>query len=120
MTQAIWNGTVIADSQTTSVVEGNHYFPADSVRWELLEENDRRTVCHWKGTASYYDIVVGDKTNRAAVWQYRDPSAAAADIKGHVAFGSGVEVTRTPAKRDDTVTSATSRLHRPFSGGRSR
>ncbi len=120
MTQAIWNGAVIADSETTSVVEGNHYFPADSVRWELLEENDRQTVCHWKGTASYYDIVVDGKANRAAVWQYRNPSAAAADIKGHVAFGGGVKVTRTPTERDAPATSEPSRLHRLFSGGRSR
>ncbi len=112
MTQAIWNGTIIADSETTSVVEGNHYFPADSIRWELLEENDRQTVCHWKGTASYYDIVVGDRANRAAAWQYRDPSAAAAEIAGHVAFGRGVTVRRTPTERDDPATSAPSRLQR--------
>ncbi|ANH39609.1 hypothetical protein I601_3202 [Nocardioides dokdonensis FR1436] len=109
MTQASWNGTVIADSETTSVVEGNHYFSADSLRWELLEENDRQTVCPWKGTASYYDIVVGDKTNRGAAWRYRAPSAAAADTERHVAFGGGVTVERAP-----------SRLRRLFSGGWSR
>ena len=120
MTQAIWNGTVIADSETTSVVEGNHYFPADSVRWELLEENDRQTVCHWKGTANYYDIVVDDKLNPAAVWQYRNPSAAAAGIEGHVAFGGGVKVQRTPTERDDPATSEQSLVHRLFSRGQSR
>ena len=120
MTQAIWNGTVIADSETTSTVEGNHYFPAGSVRWELLEDNDRQTVCHWKGTASYYDIVVGDTTNRAAAWQYRDPSAAAADIKGHVAFGGGVTVRRAPTERGDQAASEPSLLHRLLAGRRSR
>ena len=120
MTQAIWNDTVIADSETTSVVEGNHYFPADSVRWELLEENDRQTVCHWKGAASYYDISVDDRTNRAAVWQYRNPSPAAEKIRGHVAFGGGVKVKRTPTERDARPTGEPSRLHRLFARRQSR
>ncbi len=120
MTQAIWNGTVIADSETTSVVEGNHYFPADSVHWGLLRENDRQTICHWKGTASYYDIVVDGKTNRGAVWQYRNPSPAASNIKGQVAFGGGVRVNSTPAERGGAATSAPGLLRRLFSGRQSR
>ncbi len=115
MTQAIWNGTVIADSEATSVVEGNHYFPADSVHWHLLQENDRQTTCHWKGTASYYDIVVAGKTNRGAVWQYRNPSPAANNIKGYVAFGGGVRVDRGPAEGDDAATSTSGLLRRLLS-----
>jgi len=120
MTQANWNDTVIADSEATSVVEGNHYFPADSVRWELLKVNDRQTVCHWKGTANYYDIVVDGTANRAAAWQYRNPSPAANNIKGHVAFGGGVKVKRTPTESHDAATSAPGLLRRMFSGGQSR
>jgi len=120
MTQAIWNGTVIADSEATSVVEGNHYFPTDSVRWELLKEIDRQTICHWKGTANYYDIVVAGRTNRAAVWQYRNPSPAANNIKGHVAFGGGVKMKRTPTESRHAASSAPGLLRRLLSGGQSR
>jgi len=120
MTQAIWNGTVIADCEATSVVEGNHYFPADSVRWELLEENDRQTICHWKGTASYYALVVDGKANRGAVWQYRTPSSAATNIKGHVAFGGGVKVKHTSSGSNDAATSAPGLLRRLFPGRQSR
>ena len=75
MTQAIWNDTVIAESDSTVVVEGNHYFPADSVRWDLLQPSDRHTVCPWKGTANYYDVTVDGKTNRNAVRVVRTPTA---------------------------------------------
>jgi len=93
MAQATWNGAVIAESDETVIVEGNHYFPADAVRWELLTPNDRRTTCAWKGEASYYDVTVDGQTNAAAVWQYPQPKAAAANITGYVAFWNGVTVT---------------------------
>ena len=93
MTQATWNDTLIAESDGTVVVEGNHYFPADSVRWDLLTPSSKQTVCAWKGVASYYDITVGGATNPAAVWQYQDPKPAASEIQGYVAFWGGVRVT---------------------------
>lgn len=92
MTRAIWNGTVIAESDATVVVEGNHYFPADSVNREHLAPSQTRTTCGWKGEASYYDIVVGEETNRDACWVYEDPKPEAAEIAGHLAFWRGVEV----------------------------
>lgn len=115
MTQAIWNGTVIADSDTTVVLEGNHYFPADSVRWDLLEPSDRTTVCPWKGTATYYDISAEGKTNRAAVWEYPNPSARARTIKGHVAFWRGVKIVREPGGSGEAGDSP-GLLRRLFSG----
>jgi uncharacterized protein (DUF427 family) len=119
MTQAIWNDTVIADSDATVVVEGNHYFPEDSVRWDLLRPSDRRTVCPWKGTANYYDVTVDGKTNRAAVWQYQNPSPAARTIKGHVAFWHGVRVVRTPAAKERMASDKTTGLlRRLFTGAR--
>jgi uncharacterized protein (DUF427 family) len=90
--RATWNGEVLAESEATVVVEGNHYFPVDDVRAEHLRASDSHTVCHWKGTASYYDVVVGDKVNRDAAWYYPDPSKLAETIKGHVAFWHGVKV----------------------------
>lgn len=92
MPRAVWEGAVIAESSDTVVVEGNHYFPPESVRREHLRESEIRTVCPWKGVASYYDVVVGDKTNPAAAWYYPTPSSAAAAIAGHVAFWRGVKV----------------------------
>ena len=93
MATATWNGTVIATSDDTVVVEGNHYFPADSVDPERIRPNDKTTVCPWKGTASYYDVVVGDDVNPAAAWYYPAPKDAAAEIAGRVAFWKGVVVT---------------------------
>ena len=90
--QATWNGTVIADSDQTVVVEGNQYFPAADVRSDVLRPSDTHTTCHWKGQASYYNVVVGDAVNRDAAWYYPDPKPAAANIKGHIAFWKGVEV----------------------------
>jgi uncharacterized protein (DUF427 family) len=92
MPQAIWNGAVIAESNDTVVVEGNHYFPPDSVSEQYLAPSDRHTVCHWKGTASYYDVVVDGQTNAGAAWYYPDPSPAARQIKDHIAFWRGVRV----------------------------
>ncbi len=92
MPKAIWNGAVIAESDQTEVVEGNHYFPPDSVSREQLKESDHHTVCGWKGTASYYDIVVDGKTNQQAAWYYPEPKEAAENIRNYVAFWKGVEV----------------------------
>ena len=88
----IWHDTVLAESDDTVVVEGNHYFPAGSVKRGHLRDSDRHTVCPWKGTASYYDVVVGEAVNPAAAWYYPQPSAAASDIAGRVAFWKGVQV----------------------------
>jgi uncharacterized protein (DUF427 family) len=93
MATARWNGEVIAESDDTTVVEGNHYFPMDSVREEFLTPSDTRTVCPWKGTASYWTLTVDGAQNPDAAWYYPDPKPAAENIKGHVAFWRGVEVT---------------------------
>jgi len=90
--KAIWNGQTLAESADTVVVEGNHYFPADAVRREFFRENDQKTVCPWKGTASYYDLDVNGAENPGAAWTYPDPKSAAAEIKGRIAFWRGVEV----------------------------
>jgi uncharacterized protein (DUF427 family) len=90
--KAIWNDKVIAESDDTVVVENNHYFPIDSVDRELLQDSDTTSVCPWKGTANYYDIVVDGKTNRDAAWYYAEPKDAAANIRGRVAFWKGVRV----------------------------
>ena len=92
MTIAKWNNQVIAESDQTITVEGNHYFPADSIKQEFFQESPHTTVCGWKGTASYFDIKVNDQVNQGAAWYYPDPKKEAADIKGYVAFWKGVEV----------------------------
>lgn len=92
MTKAIWNDQVIAESDDTIVVEGNHYFPPDSIQKEFLRSSDVTTSCHWKGQASYYSLDVDGKQNDAAAWFYPDPSEAASNIKDHVAFGNGVRI----------------------------
>lgn len=93
MARAEWNGVVIAESDDTIVVEGNHYFPRDSVKSEHFVDNPDKTRCPWKGTASYHDVVVAGQTNPGAAWFYADPKPAAADIKDRVAFWKGVRVT---------------------------
>lgn len=90
--KATWNGVVIAESDDTVVVEGNHYFPPGSVNAELLQPSGTTTVCPWKGTASYYSIVVDGDTNADAAWYYPEPKQAAAEIKDRVAFWRGVQV----------------------------
>jgi uncharacterized protein (DUF427 family) len=90
--KAQWNGAVIAESDETLVVEGNHYFPPDSVRKEHLQSSSTTTVCPWKGTALYYSVVVEGKENTDAAWYYPSPKEAAAEIKDHVAFWRGVTV----------------------------
>ena len=90
--RATWNDVVLAESADTVVVEGNRYFPLVDVRQDRLQPSDSHTTCHWKGLASYYDIVVGDKLNRDAAWYYPNPSPAAHRITGRVAFWRGVKV----------------------------
>jgi uncharacterized protein (DUF427 family) len=90
--RAVWNGRVIAESDQTVVVEGNHYFPADSVRREFLQDSDTTTHCSWKGTANYYSLEVDGQTNKDAAWYYADPKDAASEIKGRIAFWRGVKV----------------------------
>ena len=92
MAKAIWNGVVIAESDKTEMVEGSHYFPPESVNREYFAESSRSSVCPWKGTASYYDVVVDGKSNPGAAWVYPSPKSAAANIKDHVTFWSGVQV----------------------------
>jgi uncharacterized protein (DUF427 family) len=91
--RATWNGVVVAESDATVVVEGNHYFPADSVRRELLVPSDTHTVCSWKGTASYHTLEVDGERNVDAAWYYPDPKEAAGHVKDRIAFWRGVRVT---------------------------
>lgn len=92
MPKAIWNGAVIADSDNTVVVEGNHYFPRDAVDPAVLRPSSTTTVCPWKGTASYHSVVVDGKENKDAAWFYPEPKSAAAEIADRIAFWKGVEV----------------------------
>ncbi|MEP1034241.1 DUF427 domain-containing protein [Ekhidna sp.] len=90
--KAIWNGEVIAESDDTVVVEGNHYFPPSSIKKEFFKETNTHTVCPWKGTASYYSIEVNGEENKDAAWYYPETSELAKNIKGYVAFWNGVNV----------------------------
>lgn len=92
MVRATWNGVVLAESDDTVVVEGNHYFPRSSLNEDYITESSTHTRCHWKGVASYYDVVVDGDVNRDAVWYYPTPSEAASRIEGRVAFWHGVRV----------------------------
>jgi uncharacterized protein (DUF427 family) len=92
MAKAIWNGKVIAESDNTVVVEGNHYFPPDSVRWEYLGDSEAHSTCHWKGEASYHHLQVDGQENRNAAWYYPDPTEPAQRIKDYIAFWRGVKV----------------------------
>ena len=89
---ASWNGAVIAQSDETIVVEGNHYFPPESVDSAVLETSSQHTRCPWKGTADYYDVVVDGSVNKGAAWFYPSPKPAASDIKNYIAFWRGVRV----------------------------
>ena len=91
--KAIWKDTVLAESEDTVVVEGNHYFPADSLKPELFTDSDKHTTCPWKGIASYKNVVVEGETNADAAWFYPDPKEAAKEIRGRFAFWKGVQVT---------------------------
>ena len=92
MPKATWNGHVIAESDKTVVVEGTHYFPADSLKMDLLQKTATTSVCGWKGTANYYSVVVDGQENKDAAWYYAEPKDAAKEIAGHVAFWKGVTV----------------------------
>jgi len=92
MAKATWNGAVLAESDETVVVEGNHYFPQTSVHWDYFQESNHHSTCVWKGAASYYNIVVDGHVNENAAWCYPAPSPAAAQIKDAVAFWHGVKV----------------------------
>lgn len=92
MAKASWNGQVLAESNKTIVIEGNHYFPPESVNKEFLIPNDHHTTCPWKGEASYYDISVYGQINPSAAWVYPLPKEAAKEIQGYIAFWKGVEV----------------------------
>jgi uncharacterized protein (DUF427 family) len=91
--KAVWNGVTIAESDDTVVVEGNHYFPESALKREYVSFSNHRTSCHWKGQAQYYSLFVNGEMNPDAVWYYAEPSEAARQIKGRVAFWKGVKVT---------------------------
>ena len=92
MWEAVWNDQVVAQSDKTQVVEGNQYFPMESVNTEFLTDSAKITRCPWKGEASYFNVVVDGQINQDAAWVYLEPKEAAAEIAGHVAFWRGVEV----------------------------
>ncbi len=94
MATATWKGATIARSDDVEIVEGNVYFPRDAVNPEHLRPNPHQTVCGWKGTCDYFDVVVGAEVNEAAAWTYPTPKPAAANIAGYIAFWRGVQVTR--------------------------
>ena len=91
--KAIWNGTVVAESNDAVVVEGNHYFPADSLKKDYILPSNTKTMCSWKGQASYYTLFVNGEANPDAIWTYPDPKDAASKIRGRVAFWKGVTIT---------------------------
>ncbi len=90
--KAIWNDAVLAESNDTIVVEGNHYFPHDAINKDHFQSSETHTVCPWKGTASYYDVVVNGEVNKDAAWFYPDSKDAAKNIQNYVAFWKGVKV----------------------------
>lgn len=90
--KAIWNNTVLAESNDTIVIEGNHYFPPSALNMDYFTENSSKTVCPWKGEASYFDVVVDGETNKASAWVYNEPKKMAENIKGYVAFWKGIKV----------------------------
>ena len=94
MAKAIWTESILAESEKYEMVEGNVYFPSESVKWDYLKPGDRQYTCPWKGKSAYYDIVMGDKVKENAAWSYPDPKPAAKQITGHVAFdqGQGVQI----------------------------
>lgn len=93
MPKAIWQGVTLAHSDATRVVEGNHYFPPDSLDRRFFRPSSHTTICGWKGTASYYDLEVDGQVNQQAAWFYPDPKPEAAQIRDYVAFWKGVTVT---------------------------
>jgi uncharacterized protein (DUF427 family) len=118
MVRATWNGVVLAESDDTVVVEGNHYFPPEALNREFFAASDHHSVCPWKGQASYYDVVVDGKVNRAAAWYYPDPLPAAAELRGRVALWRGVRVEGDAGDADGDGDGAgpLARLLRRFTG----
>lgn len=104
--KAIWNGAVLAQSDHTVVVEGNHYFPADSIDRRYFVGSGKSTVCPWKGAASYYSVVVDGEGDKDAAWYYPQPSAAAEEIRDHLAFWRGVKVVADERETGDGGSSA--------------
>jgi uncharacterized protein (DUF427 family) len=92
MVKALWNGEIIAESDDTIIIEGNHYFPPESVKMEYLEPSQTTTTCYWKGLAHYFTVHVREKENADAAWTYPEPKPAAKEIKGYIAFWKGVEI----------------------------
>lgn len=92
MAKAVWNGAVLAESNQTIMVEGNHYFPPDAIRREHFRPSDMHTTCYWKGLANYYNVEVDGKSNPNAAWYYPTPKDAAQEIAGYIAFWKGVRV----------------------------
>ena len=90
--KAIWNNATLAESDKTVVIEGNHYFPPDSIKQEFFQPSQTHTICPWKGEASYYNVVVNGETNKDAAWYYPEPKPAADEIRGYIAFWRGVKV----------------------------
>lgn len=101
MAKATWDDEVLAESDQSVLVEGNIYFPPDSVKREFLRDSERQYTCHWKGQAGYYDVIVSGKVNKNAAWYYYEPSEAAKTIKDYVAFDedSGIKVEGTASRR---------------------
>ena len=93
--KAIWNQQVIVESDDTVVVEGNHYFPPDSVKREFLQDSATTTVCPWKGTANYYTLMVDGQSNHDAAWFYADTKPAASQVRGRIAFWKGVQISES-------------------------
>lgn len=94
MPRAIWNGTVLAESETYEMVEGNVYFPPETIHQQFFRQSNTHTVCPWKGVASYFSVEIDGQVNKDAAWYYPDPKPAAANIKGYFAFWRGVKVER--------------------------
>ena len=90
--KAIWNGATLAESNETIVIEGNHYFPENSINKEYFKPSETHTICGWKGTASYYDVDANGKINKDAAWFYPSPKTEAKEIENYVAFWKGVEI----------------------------
>ncbi len=90
--KAVWNNQIIAESDKTIIVEGNHYFPYNSIKPDFFQDSDTHTTCSWKGVANYKTIIVDDKINKDAAWFYPEPKAEAAEIKNYIAFWKGVKI----------------------------
>jgi uncharacterized protein (DUF427 family) len=92
MAKAIWNGAVVAESDNCEIVEGNYYFPPDTIKAEYFQSSNTHTICSWKGEASYYTLRVDGQDNKDAAWYYPDPKPKAQNIQGYIAFWRGVQV----------------------------